>query len=111
MLADVDALNYTHVMKLCYDIPMVQTHTQKVGKPRTRPDAVLDKILNTRLAADEYETIFNAANREGLSVSQYVRNATLGTAVADPETRETVFTAAGSAIPDPAQTSMDISLE
>lgn len=87
-----------------------QPHTQKVGKPRTRPDAVLGRILNTRLAEDEYETISKAANREGLSVSQYVRNATLGTAVADPQTRETIFTAAGSAIPDPDQTHIDLSM-
>lgn len=89
---------------------MAQTHTQKVGKPRTRPDAVLDKILNTRLAADEYAAISEAANREGLSLSQYVRNATLGTAVADPETRETVFAAAGSAVPDPDQILIELSM-
>ena len=80
-----------------------QTKAQKVGKPRTRSDAVLDRILNTRLAEDEYLAISEAAKRQGLSISQYVRNATLGTAVADSETRETIFTAAGSAIPNPDQ--------
>jgi len=88
---------------------LMGTKTSKMGKPRTRPDAVLDKIANTRLAADELAQIKTTAEEYGLTVSQYLRAATVGTATLDPETRERVLIA-GSAIPNPDQTRLDLSM-
>jgi hypothetical protein len=86
-----------------YDSPM--TVTTALGKPRTRPDTPLDKVAQTRLAADELAQIKESASTHGLSVSQYLRAVTLGTATLDPQIQERVITA-GSAIPDPHQTAM-----
>lgn len=66
--------------------------------------------FSARISEDDYLAISDAADREGLSVSQYVRHAAMGTAIADPVTRTAVFAAAGSAIPDPAQISIDVNI-
>jgi len=76
--------------------------TTPLGKPRTRPDTTLDKVANTRLAADELAQIKESASTYGLSVSQYLRAVSLGTATLDPQIQSQVITA-GSALPDPNQ--------
>lgn len=83
---------------LHYDSHM-SVHTSKLGKPRLRPDTVLDKVTQTRWAADELATIKTAAAAAQLTVSQYMRVAALGTASLDPKTRDKIFTA-GSAVPE-----------
>ena len=88
----------------------MNTKTQSVGKPRIRPDTPLTKTVAGVVSPDELAQIRNTAERCGLTVSQYVRNATLGTAVADSQTRERVLTA-GSAIPDQNQIFIDLTLE
>jgi hypothetical protein len=74
-------------------------HTSKLGKPRLRPDTVLDKVTQTRWAADELAQVKTAAEAAQLTVSQYMRVAALGTANLDPKTRDKIFTA-GNAIPN-----------
>jgi len=86
----------------------------KAGKPRIRHDSALSKTVTGLMAPDELDQIKATAKAHGLSVSQYVRQVTLGTATTDPEIRDQVL-AAGSAIatPDPAQlelTAEDIEL-
>lgn len=83
---------------LHYDRGM-SAHTSKLGKPRIRPDTVLDKVTQTRWASDELATIKTAAAAAQLTVSQYMRVAALGTASLDPKTQAKIFTA-GSAIPE-----------
>jgi len=53
------------------------TITSPQGRPRTRADVTLDKVLNTRLAADELDIIKIAAEAKGITVSRYVRTAAL----------------------------------
>jgi hypothetical protein len=89
-----------------YIIPMT-TSTRKRGRPALRLDAPLDKHVNMRLGSDELAQIKTAAEEHGLSVSQYLRAATVGTATLDPQTRDIVLTA-GSAIPNPDQTQLDL---
>ena len=111
MLADVDALNYTHVIKLCYAEPMAKKPGPRPGpRPwqRIKPGSPT-RHFSARIAEDDYLAISKAADREGISVSQYVRHAAVGTAVADPETRETVFSAAFEvSAHNPAQTTIVI---
>lgn len=87
----------------------MNTDKPKMGRPRLRPDVALDKSLKSHVADDELQQIQAAASACGLSVSQYVRAASLGTATLDRITREIVLTA-GSAIPDPDQTHLDLSM-
>lgn len=86
-----------------------KTNPQSVGKPRIRPDTPLTKTVAGAVAPDELAQIKNTAEEYGLTVSQYVRAATAGTATLDPETRERVLIA-GSAIPNPDQTHLDLSM-
>lgn len=66
---------------------------------RLRPDKPLATRLSIALADDEQELIRDAAAAAGMSVSNYIRTATIGTAVASPTTQQRVFSAAGAAIP------------
>jgi hypothetical protein len=77
----------------------MNTDKPKMGRPRLRPDVALDKSLKSHVADDELQQIQAAASACGLSVSQYVRAASLGTASLDPKTRDKIFTA-GNAIPN-----------
>lgn len=79
----------------------------KVGKPRLRYDTTLTKTVTGAVASDELAQIKDIASTHGLSLSQYVRAVTLGTATLDPQTRDIVLTA-GSAIPNPDQTRLDL---
>lgn len=83
--------------------------TSKLGKPRIRPDTPLTKTVAGAVAPDELAQIRNTAEEYGLTVSQYLRAATVGTATLDPQTRERVLTA-GAAFPDPDQTYLDLSM-
>lgn len=87
----------------------MSTDKPKMGRPRLRPDVALDKSVKTHVADDELQQIQAAAGACGLSVSQYVRAASLGTATLDRITREQILTA-GSAIPDQNQTHLDLSM-
>jgi uncharacterized protein (DUF1778 family) len=57
--------------------------------------------LSIAIADDEQQMIRDAAASAGMSVSGYLRYAALGTAAAEPATRDRVFSAAGAAIPAP----------
>ena len=78
--------------------------SKKGGKPRLRYDSALTKTVTGLMAPDELAQVKAIAAANGLSVSQYVRQVTLGTASVDPEISAQVL-AAGSAVatPDPAQ--------
>ena len=53
------------------------TITSPQGRPRTRADVTLNKVIQTRVSVDELDIIKIAAEAEGLTVSRYVRTATL----------------------------------
>lgn len=102
---------FAYVGNIIYDIHMsneTEIVKVKVGKPRLRPDTPLTKTIAGAVAPDELAQIKSTAEHYGLTVSQYLRAATVGTATLDPQTREKVFTAAGSAIPNPDQTRLDL---
>ena len=133
MLATVDTLNYTHVIKLCYADYMAKKPGPKPGpRPERRVKATSPtRHVTVRIPEDDYATISAATEVMGVTLSEYIRAATMGTATADPSTRdlvlssyvsattlgaatldpitrELVFTAAGSAIPDPNQIEIDL---
>lgn len=66
---------------------------------RLRADKPLAVRLSIALADDEQELIRDAAAAAGMSVSNFLRQAAIGTAVASPTTQQRVFSAAGAAIP------------
>jgi flagellar basal body rod protein FlgF len=70
---------------------------------RVKPGAQT-RHVTARIAEDDYRAVENAAQSAGLTVSAYLRVSAIGTATADPETRNQVL-AAGTAIatPDPGQ--------
>jgi len=84
----------------CTLIPMSNI---KHERPRARlnPTAITTAI-KLRVPPPELEIIRAAAERDGLTMSAYFRNAALGTASLEAEQREQVLTA-GSAQPDPRQ--------
>jgi len=76
-------------------------------KPGPRPQRWVKptsptRHVTVRIPEDDYAEIDNTANALGLTLSAYLRLSAKGTAVAEPEIREHVLTAAaGSAIPTP----------
>lgn len=69
-----------------------QTKKARSGRPRLRPETVLD-VVSLRMAPDEIELIRAAAAADGMKPSTWIRNAALGTAVLDPASRQEITTA------------------
>lgn len=68
---------------------------------RTRTDVPLDQRLSVALAADEVDQLREAAAAMGLSVSNYIRTSTLGTAALPPRQQAQHLASAGAAVPIP----------
>jgi len=87
--------------------------TQKIKheRPGSRvdPTAVAD-FVGIRIPPNDLDVIRAEANAQGLSLSAFIRSAAIGTAVADQDTRDYVLTAAGSAIPNPDLTQLDLTM-
>jgi hypothetical protein len=66
-------------------------------KRRIDPAKTLDYTVATRLSTDEIEQIKAMAERDGLSVSQWLRAAAIGTASLPDSPRQQLMTTAGMA--------------
>lgn len=70
-----------------------------MARPHARTDLVaLDRIVTTRLTESELELLRDSAGAHGLTVSAYVRLATIGTASLPPAVQETRLSTAGAAV-------------
>jgi len=71
-----------------------------MGRPFSRSDLVpLDKVVRARVSTDEWRLVEHAAQAQGLTVSQFVRLATVGTATLPPQQLDAHMQSVGGGVP------------
>lgn len=80
----------------------MSTQKAKHERPGARVNpSSLAQLVNVRIPGEDLDLIKSTAEAQGLTLSAFIRGATMGTAVAEPQVREHVLTA-GAAQHEPA---------
>jgi hypothetical protein len=72
-----------------------------VPQNRLHPTQYLDRRLSVAFAEDELDQVREAAEAVGLSVSNFIRTSTLGTAALPPKAQAHHLASAGAPVPIP----------
>lgn len=99
VVADLPHLSPAKSRRVTGDLTPSAYTFQGMGRPHARTDLkALERVITARVTDSELEVLREAADARGLTISAYVRLASIGTATLPPATQDHRLVSAGGAV-------------